>query len=254
MSRSLIVAGCLIALVGLVQPALADILPATAASSGSMDTFGTPVSLTLPSGNYADIGTQVTGQTIVGQGGGALLYTWATVTGTNPGAPENITMAWRARTLHESFPWEPNAAPTDPPLHMPGVLGLPSDVLQMTGIPAGQIYVLQMSYDPTLFDEKEEAAIGCLHIDWLNPTTGMWENAIYGNSNNSSSLYNVQKSWEAAGEPVTLGEWGVDTTTHIAWAVVDHNSEFAVQPEPGTLALLAVGAVLAGLRKRARGK
>ena len=38
-----------------------------------------------------------------------------------------------------------------------------------------------------------------------------------------------------------LGTWGVDTADHVVWAVVDHNSQFAVIPEPGTLALLAAG-------------
>ena len=42
-----------------------------------------------------------------------------------------------------------------------------------------------------------------------------------------------------------IGAYGVDTATHTVWAVLDHNSQFAVvgtpAPEPGTLALLAAG-------------
>ena len=41
---------------------------------------------------------------------------------------------------------------------------------------------------------------------------------------------------------MTLGDWGVNTSNHTVWAVLDHNSEFAVTPEPSTLALLAAGA------------
>jgi hypothetical protein len=44
---------------------------------------------------------------------------------------------------------------------------------------------------------------------------------------------------------MALGTWGIDTTDNTVWAVVNHNSEFAVEvvvPEPGTFGLiLAVG-------------
>ena len=42
-----------------------------------------------------------------------------------------------------------------------------------------------------------------------------------------------------------VGDWGVDTSGDEAWAIVNHNSEFAVVPEPSTIALLAIG--LAGI-------
>lgn len=38
-----------------------------------------------------------------------------------------------------------------------------------------------------------------------------------------------------------LGAWGVDTTGYDAWAVVNHNSEFAVVPEPSTIVLAGFG-------------
>jgi len=38
-----------------------------------------------------------------------------------------------------------------------------------------------------------------------------------------------------------LGSWGRETTANTVWAVTDHNSQFAVVPEPGTLGLAAVG-------------
>jgi hypothetical protein len=46
----------------------------------------------------------------------------------------------------------------------------------------------------------------------------------------------------AAWQPgdLTLGDWGVNTASNTVWAVVDHNSDFAAVPEPGTLALLGV--------------
>lgn len=41
---------------------------------------------------------------------------------------------------------------------------------------------------------------------------------------------------------MTLGDYGVDTVSHVAWAVINHNSDFAVVPEPATIALLAAAA------------
>jgi hypothetical protein len=47
--------------------------------------------------------------------------------------------------------------------------------------------------------------------------------------------------------PATLanyvGDYGVDTTNDVAWAVVDHNSEFAVVPEPSAIVLAAFGLI-----------
>ncbi len=48
-----------------------------------------------------------------------------------------------------------------------------------------------------------------------------------------------------------MGAYGADPTAHDAWAVVDHNSEFAVVPEPATLLLAGLGVLgLAALRRR----
>ena len=50
-----------------------------------------------------------------------------------------------------------------------------------------------------------------------------------------------------------LGSYGVDTTGHDVWAVINHNSQFAVVPEPSAMVLVALGlAGLAGYRIRRR--
>ena len=40
-----------------------------------------------------------------------------------------------------------------------------------------------------------------------------------------------------------LGDYGVDTTDHVVWAVLDHNSEFGVVPEPSSFVLFCIGAM-----------
>ena len=61
-----------------------------------------------------------------------------------------------------------------------------------------------------------------------------------------SSLTNAQLS-------DILGAYGVDTSNHDVWAVINHNSQFAVVPEPSTLLLAALGlAGMAGYRVRRR--
>ena len=50
----------------------------------------------------------------------------------------------------------------------------------------------------------------------------------------------------AAGDLGTeLGWYGVDTTTNTAWAVLNHNGQFAVVvPEPSALVLISVGLIV----------
>ena len=93
-------------------------------------------------------------------------------------------------------------------------------------------FVLQMSYNP--LDLGSIAAID-LRLGWLDGST--WVNAIAGNSSQANDLF-VNSGYDGN---LTLGHYGVDTVNDVVWAVVDHNSPFAVIPEPGTLALLAAG-------------
>jgi hypothetical protein len=52
-----------------------------------------------------------------------------------------------------------------------------------------------------------------------------------------------------------LGSWGVDPTNHDAWTVINHNSQFAVVPEPSSLVLAALGLLgIAGYTFRRRKK
>ena len=237
-------------LIGIERSAVADtvILNAQANSGGSWSdpVWGPTVTGTSQSGLGNSFGTVVTGTpTVSGTGGGAQLGTWATVTQVT-GSAVTVDMAWRTRTLNESFKAEPGGNPTQPPLDMANLyFGLASDVLKLDGL-NGKTFVLQMSYvaNSAWFDEFNEAKYGCMMIMWYNPAKQLWVDASKGNSHNDPNrITNFQGSWASAGSPLTLGSWGVDTAANVAWAVLDHNSQFAVVPEPSSMALLAGGAI-----------
>ena len=76
-------------------------------------------------------------------------------------------------------------------------------------------------------------------LGWLDPATNQWVNAVYGNIEGTAFF-----AGDRAYNPLTdfnLGTYGVDTANNTAWAVIDHNRSFAIVPEPGTCALIALG-------------
>jgi fibronectin-binding autotransporter adhesin len=130
-----------------------------------------------------------------------------------------------------------------------------SDVLDLTNT-AGTIQILSLSYDPALLDDVVETD---LLLGWRDGTD--WVNAIDGNTGlvGGSALTGASGGYAALGILPTaayLGSWGRDATTKTVWAVVNHNSDYAVivVPEPGAISLAAVGVALVGwsLRKRRR--
>ena len=244
----------------ILRPAMAQptgLVPiqANSGDSWSQATYGQVVTGTLVSGTGAYFGTIVSGSpTVTGSGGGAQLGTWATVT-QNTGSSVIFDMSWRTRTLSESFKAEPGGAPTMPPLDMDNLwFGLSSDVLHLQGL-NGKPFVLQMSYieNSAWYDEATEASLGCILVQWYNPASQIWVDATQANSSNAANrLINYQGSWAAAGSPLTLGSWGVDTTANVAWAVLDHNSQFVVAPEPEACVLMMCGLGCAWLPLRRR--
>jgi hypothetical protein len=121
--------------------------------------------------------------------------------------------------------------------------------------------------------ELEELLNGCLFLGWLNtsldgdPTTvtdgDRWVHAVQGNYDNMPDNPNRHDFYKAIGTPLamSLEDYIDGTTTSIqglskasgeirvgdhggwadnntVWAIVDHNSDFAVIPEPSTYALI----------------
>ncbi|MBI1368808.1 MAG: hypothetical protein GC162_09175 [Planctomycetes bacterium] len=125
-----------------------------------------------------------------------------------------------------------------------------SDVLSVTGID-GSVFVLQMNYADFAGDVSL-ASSGLLHLAWLDTSDNTWKNAIEGNHGSNIGATNVFGSWAGAGgSTLALGAWGVDTDNNVVWAVLDHNSQFAVLA-PTPLALPAGLMLMGALAMRRR--
>jgi sugar lactone lactonase YvrE len=207
---------------------------ATADASNSQNAFGTPLTAPVSQNmSYANLASKVTAST--GSGGQGMVGSTATLlAGTNgSSASQTVSMAWRTRT---------QVGRLDPILI--------SDVMRLSGMALDGTsqtspFVLEMTYNPSLLPLGASSEGPCasnkqIYLAWLDPNDGKWENAIMGNI--GANLGGFQLGAWPAGD-MTLGDWGVDTTNHVVWAVLDHNSDFSVVPEPSTLALLGVGAI-----------
>jgi len=213
----------------------ANVGTATADKSNSQTSFGT--SLTAPvaqNASYANLESMATATT--GSGGYDLVGSTATIlAGTNlSGSAQTVSMAWRTQTQAER--------------NGPGLI---SDVVDLSGMTlsgsSGQTskFVLQLNYNPILLpggagNEGLWASNEWIYLGWLNPSTDTWQNAVLGNFGSSNDHFVGIGAW---GGDTTLGDWGVNTANDTVWAVLNHNSDFAVVPEPSALVLLAVGAI-----------
>jgi len=132
--------------------------------------------------------------------------------------------------------------------------GLASDIVEFSGtagIGFSDMVVLQLTYD----EATANALFGtesCARLGWIDPGTGKWMLAVYGNTG-GTAFFAGNRAYNALTDFV-LGTYGVDTANNTVWAVINHNSTFAVVPEPSTCLLLAVGVGIAmfGFRFRHR--
>jgi hypothetical protein len=152
-----------------------------------------------------------------------------------------------------------------------------SDVVNLQGVTG--VYTLQMHYNaaalildnPTMIDVDVDR-YNDIYLGWLRTDGGglpgydTWVNAVDGNrltgddgtkavawyKGTYDQFFLEHSDLNDATLNQYLGSFGCDTTTDTVWAVLDHNSQFGVVPEPSTLSLLALGlpALLARRRRQ----
>ena len=160
-------------------------------------------------------------------------------------------------------------------LHGMGIQAASSDGRVKTNPFALESTYTQADFDATYsLSELEELVAGCLFLGWLNtaldgdPDTisggDRWVHAVQGNFDNMpdnpnrhdehgviGSAYigtledylagtetSIAGLSKAAGE-MRVGDHGGDPVTNTVWAILDHNSDFAVVPEQSTFALFS---------------
>ncbi|MGC4002307.1 MAG: PEP-CTERM sorting domain-containing protein [Pirellulales bacterium] len=236
---------------------------ATASQANVATSFGQSLLATLAIGplptNANVLSSTVTGTVGTVTGAANSVGSTARLLEGNITTATTAAMSWRTRTKAEASILETVVG---------GALGsstggfVISDVVSLSGLD-GQKFVLDVSYNDALMGNNEELSrsLGALYLAWRDGS-GQWVNAVSHNStlpgDTGALVTNYNGSYAMARSAngnamLALGSWGVDTSNNTAWAVLDHNSDFAVVPEPSAIVaggLAMLGLIGYGLRKR----
>ena len=113
------------------------------------------------------------------------------------------------------------------------------------------LFVLELTYGDADLAAAGVASETGLILYWRDPVGGSFKNSVLGNQPPGGRPFfgsSYAQYLAAHGGTITLGDYGNDPTTNTVWAVLNHNSLFAVapSPEPSSLGLgLAAFAALA---------
>jgi hypothetical protein len=110
--------------------------------------------------------------------------------------------------------------------------GAASNVLTLWGMadlgsPSTDVYTLSLSYNPTslgsLVSRSSSVVSGSFGVA-TKDAHGNWVNAVDMNQGTYSKRF-VLGPWNSSYD---LGTYGIDTTAHTAWAVINYNADFVV--------------------------
>ncbi|MEN6451058.1 MAG: autotransporter-associated beta strand repeat-containing protein [Thermoguttaceae bacterium] len=207
-----------------VSPTCAGSSKVFVATNGT--TFGaTLVGVVACNAFYTGFGSTATGGNTLRSTadliGGANVYT---------GSTEYVSMQWRERAAADL------------------AASVVSDVFKLSGMTDSgsqtDVFTLKMSYSPSQLRGGADAELGLANAGLIemvsfNTTTNLWENAVAENIGTND----IRFMGVGATPDGILGHYGIDPATDTVWAVLNHNSQFAVAavPEPSTVALLAAG-------------
>ena len=197
---------------------------ATADLTGVQTLFGTPLTAAVDSGaSLAGLASKTANS----------LGTEATFLAGTTASAGTVSMSWRAATGADAMNGQP-------------ILG---DVANLSTPTGANPFALEMSFNPAELGGK---GANTAFLAWLNGSN-QWVNAVTGNAGNNATspemgYVGTFGSFQTANGTTLssyIGAYGVDTSNDLVWAVVNHNSQFAVAagavPEPAALALLASG-------------
>src|SRR4030095_3007012 len=60
---------------------------------------------------------------------------------------------------------------------------------------------------------------------WLDPSDNQWKLAVAGNTGNNNQQF-INREYDPATD-FERGNYGIDTTNNVVWAVINHDSAFA---------------------------
>jgi hypothetical protein len=196
-----------------------------------------------------------------------------------------VNMSWRTLLINTGVNGlldETRGGPGSAFQSVNSVTGLISNVVNLSGLETGSPstnstdpFVFDITYNPFAFFYNEQDLAQRKLISMVSPSPGpddgksQYVNTVLLNSGNvvTSPLdpnYGAVSSWTAYalakfGTPTPtaaqlssdMGAWGVDTSAHEVWAIVDHDSTFGVAavtvgvfiPEPSAITLGGLGLI-----------